>query len=142
MFDDPIAKMTSVMLQRLRNPPKACIELNDHSIRHSVTSYLALGHALQNAYDRIIKFMKDNFPGAPGVDNCLKFHAVETFIAAYTGIEPLEHDMCPDSCIGFTGPFADLTECPMCNKSCWNLPRCGSARASLRHNVKSSDEWH
>ena len=28
--------------------------------------------------------------------------------------------MCVDSCAALTGPFADLEECPLCQKPCYN----------------------
>ena len=99
--------------------------------------YIALEHASQKAYDRVIASTKSNFSGAPGVDNCLKFHMVENLIAAYTGIEPVEHDMCTDSCIGFTGPFTDLTECPICSKSRWNEARLEVSNGRIKLPAKT-----
>ncbi|KAG0698535.1 hypothetical protein DFH29DRAFT_778635, partial [Suillus ampliporus] len=41
-------------------------------------------------------------------------------IAEYTGVESIEHDMCPDTCVAFMGPFANLTCCPICNTDHYN----------------------
>ncbi|KAF8558285.1 hypothetical protein OG21DRAFT_1494075 [Imleria badia] len=81
-FEDPIAKATPTMLARLRNPPEAPIQLNDPGIRHSISTYLALEHVFQAAYERVIKSTKQNFPGAPGAKSCLKFQAIENLIAS------------------------------------------------------------
>lgn len=117
---DPIAQMLSAMLTRIRNLSEGLIELDNPGVQHSIQTYLALEHASQKAYECVIKSTKLNFAGAPGVMNCLSFNGVEHLIAAYTGVEPLEHDMCVNSCAAFTGPFVDLETCPICNESCWN----------------------
>ncbi|KIK79355.1 hypothetical protein PAXRUDRAFT_44911, partial [Paxillus rubicundulus Ve08.2h10] len=44
---------------------------------------------------------------------------VEKLTAAYTGIEAIGHDMCPKSCLAFTGPFEDMDACPMCGMLHW-----------------------
>ncbi len=33
-----------------------------------------------------------------------------------SGVVPIFYDMCPDTCVGFTGPLADCDRCPMCGK--------------------------
>ncbi|KAF8149513.1 hypothetical protein B0H34DRAFT_637894, partial [Crassisporium funariophilum] len=41
-------------------------------------------------------------------------------IADLTGVLPIDHDMCPNSCIAYTGPFVDLKECLYCSESCYD----------------------
>jgi hypothetical protein len=41
---------------------------------------------------------------------------IERIIGEFTGVESITHDMCPDTCLAFTGPFADLEKCPTCDK--------------------------
>ncbi|KIM50462.1 hypothetical protein SCLCIDRAFT_80402, partial [Scleroderma citrinum Foug A] len=50
-------------------------------------------------------------------EDLLSFHNVENLIAAMTGIEKLQHNMCPNSCAAFTGPYSDKEECPLCGTS-------------------------
>jgi hypothetical protein len=76
--------------------------------------YLALEHALQDAYNYIYRSTMQNFAGAEGVDELLSFHAVKNLISQYTGVEAIKHDMCSQSCLAFTGPFMELKNCPMC----------------------------
>lgn len=33
-----------------------------------------------------------------------------------TGVVPIIHDMCVDTCVGFTGPFDALDACPKCSQ--------------------------
>jgi hypothetical protein len=124
------------MLERLRNPPEAPIQLNDPGIRHSISTYLALENASPAANERVIKSTKQNFPDAPGANNCLKFQAVENLITSYTGIEPIEHNMCINSCIGFTGPFSELTKCPRCGKTRWDEVKLEVTNGRIKIPVK------
>ncbi|KAF8546078.1 hypothetical protein OG21DRAFT_1427945 [Imleria badia] len=135
-LEDPIAKVTPTMLARLQNPPKAPIQLNDPAIRHSISTYLALEHASQAVYERVIKSTKQNFPDTPGVNNCLKFQAIENLITLYTGIEPIESDMCINSCIGFTGSFLDLMECPQCGKMRWDEAKLEATNGQVKIPAK------
>lgn len=136
-FEDPIAKMTDTMLNRLRNPPQAPIQIDNSGVRHSISTYLALEHASQTAYERVIKSTQRNFPDAPGIADCLRFGAVEELLQKYTGIDPIQHDMCPQSCVGFTGPFEELTACPICNTSRWNEERLEASRGRLKVPAKT-----
>ena len=45
-------------------------------------------------------------------DNLLSFDQVKQRIHHLSGVVPLEHDMCPDSCIAYTGPYGELDKCP------------------------------
>ena len=106
-------------LTRLHHPPHTPLVIDDPGIRHSLSVYLALEHSSQDAYARVFRSLQKNFAGAPGVTNFQSFHAVEKLLKVYTGVEPLMHDMCPDTCLAFTGPFAALDACTTCGKSRW-----------------------
>ncbi|KAG1884124.1 hypothetical protein F4604DRAFT_1919966 [Suillus subluteus] len=86
-LEDPIAKLDDTALERLRNPPQEPVVIDSPSIRHSISSYLALEHASQEAYNRIQRSTKLNFAGAADVDDILSFYNVEKLIAQYTGVE-------------------------------------------------------
>ena len=64
--------------------------------------------------------MRHNFLIADGVETCLRFGSVEDLIVSHTEIEPVEHEMCPNSCFAITSPFEDLEQCPTCDISRWN----------------------
>lgn len=136
-FRDPIAKMTDAMLDRLHNPPQQPIQIDNPGVKHSLTVYLELEHASQCAYDGVIKSTQRSFLQAKGVKECLKFGTVENLLAAYMGIEPIHHDMCPNSCLGFMGPFQDLDECPMCNTSRWNEAKLLATQGQLKVPAKT-----
>ena len=77
-----------------------------------------------------------NFAESPGSADILSFHAVEKKIAQYTGVEYVEHDMCPDSCAAFSGPFADLEHCPVCDTSRWDLNQLQASNGRVKVAAK------
>ncbi|KIO05716.1 hypothetical protein M404DRAFT_139962, partial [Pisolithus tinctorius Marx 270] len=38
---------------------------------------------------------------------------IKKLIAGYTGVDSIEHDMCPDTCVAFTCPYSSLDMCPI-----------------------------
>lgn len=126
-LEDQSAKMSDEALQRLRNPPRGPIDVNSPAIRHSISTYLALEHASQDAYNRIRRSLMQNFSGIDGVDDILSFHAVEKLVAAHTGVEPIIHDMCSQSCMAYTGPYATLEHCTVCGTSRWDQAKLAAS---------------
>ncbi|KAL1726288.1 hypothetical protein EV714DRAFT_219579, partial [Schizophyllum commune] len=43
--------------------------------------------------------------------------ATARLVQRLSGVVPVRHDMCPNSCIAYTGPFSAYTECPECRTS-------------------------
>ena len=50
-------------------------------------------------------------------DAILSFDQVKRRIRWLSGVVPLEHDMCTNSCVAFTGPYSELDCCPRCSES-------------------------
>ncbi|KIK25335.1 hypothetical protein PISMIDRAFT_9691 [Pisolithus microcarpus 441] len=119
-LEDPVAKLSPLALERLRNPPRQPLRIDNPSHRHSISTYLATEHSSKDAYEKIRRSTSQNFPGARGVDDILSYHNVENLIASLTGVEKVQHDMCPNSCAAFTGPFSDREQCLLCGASHWN----------------------
>ncbi|KAG1824881.1 uncharacterized protein BJ212DRAFT_1476169 [Suillus subaureus] len=137
-LDDPIAKLSDDALEWLRNPPHGPIVINSPGVHQSISMYLALEHASQDAYNCIRRATARNFGGADGVDNLLSFYNVKKLITQYTGVESIEHDMCPKSCLAFTGPYADLDQCPLCTMSRWDQAKL---QASNGHNKVAAQKF-
>ncbi|KAG1847252.1 hypothetical protein C8R48DRAFT_547524, partial [Suillus tomentosus] len=129
-LDDPISKLLYDALDRLRNPPQGPIDIDRPGIRHSISMYLALEHASQDAYNRIQRSTMRNF--AQGNEDILSFYAVEKLISKYTGVESIDHDMCPNTCLAYTGPYAHLDNCPICDASRWDQARLRSTNGRVK----------
>ncbi|KAG1893061.1 uncharacterized protein F5891DRAFT_963520 [Suillus fuscotomentosus] len=113
-LDDPIAKLDEDAKKNLREPLRELPNVVDPIVRHGITMYYALEHSSRNAYERICASMQRTYPDAEAMPS---FRRTERIIAEYTGIKSITHDMCPDTCIAFTGPFTDLDQCPICHKT-------------------------
>lgn len=74
---DLLAQICEDALVRLRDPPRAPIDIDHPGIRHSISMYLALEHASQDAYNRIRRSTLRNLTGAEGANEILSFHTVE-----------------------------------------------------------------
>ena len=44
----------------------------------------------------------------------MTFDQVKRRICWLSGVVPLEHDKCPNTCVAYTGPYEDLNACPCC----------------------------
>ena len=49
----------------------------------------------------------------------LSYHRVEQQAWKLSGVLTWEHHICVWSCVGFTGPYANLEQCPCCGESCY-----------------------
>ncbi|KAG2349710.1 hypothetical protein BDR05DRAFT_972677 [Suillus weaverae] len=112
-LDDPLAKLSDDALDQLRNLPQGPIIINSPGVRQSISMYLVLKHGSQEAYNQMQRATMHNFEAANGAEEILSFYNVEKLIHQHTGVELIEHDMCPESCLAFTGPFAHLESCPI-----------------------------
>ncbi|KAG1740909.1 hypothetical protein EDB19DRAFT_1584313, partial [Suillus lakei] len=56
-------------------------------------------------------------------DDILSHYCVKQAVAELSGVVPIVHDMCVNTCLAFTGPFAHLDVCPRCGESCWDAKK-------------------
>ena len=118
-LNDPVAHLGEEAVEWLQNPPDEVICIDNPGTRFSITAYLALENTSQIAYNRVCQAARIAFAGASGGDSILSFHNFEKLIASYTDVVSIKHDMCCNTCIAYTGPFAHLDTCPTCTTSRW-----------------------
>ena len=109
------SQFTAAELHALRNPQESLSSPSDDpdlwlSIRFFISS---LDHRQsQKAYSESRLDIQEHFPEA----QMLSYDRVKRQVSDLSGLVTWKHDMCVDSCVGFTGPFADLEDCPRCHK--------------------------
>ena len=54
-------------------------------------------------------------------DNIFTHNLVKHIMRHLTGVVPLIHDMCINTCIAYTGPYQDLERCPLCDEPQYNM---------------------
>lgn len=100
--------MSELAIQRLRNPPTEPIHIENQGIQHLISVYLTLEHASQQAFEQVCQSTAHNLADSTMAKDILTFAATEQVITQYMGIESIEHNMCPQTCLAFTGPYAVL----------------------------------
>ncbi|KAI6002365.1 hypothetical protein F5J12DRAFT_722964, partial [Pisolithus orientalis] len=113
-LDDPVAKLDDAALHRLCNPLCTQLEIDDDVICFGLKVYFSLKHSAILAYESIQQSAACCFEGR--AISIPSYYNIEKLITEYTGVESIEHDMCPDSCVAFTGPYSALDKCPICEE--------------------------
>ena len=86
---------------------------DDPALRLSLLNYISFMGCSQDTYEAAHQNLSQCFPDI----KLLSFYWIERQARNLSGIITWEHHMCVDSCVDFTGPFADLERCPDCGKS-------------------------
>ncbi|KAF7356061.1 hypothetical protein MVEN_00935900 [Mycena venus] len=100
------------VIHRLRNPIQECVDVSDDKdFRLSIDTYLADTYASEATYEATRRGFLRHSPDI----GMLSHHEIKKEIENMTGVVPITHDMCPDSCIAYTGHWDKLEECPKCH---------------------------
>ena len=114
-----VSQLSPGELLALRNPQEDQFSPSDDQDLHlSIDFYISsLDHAQsQKAYTKSRENILKHFPGS----NMLSYDQVKRRVSNLSGIVTWKHDMCFNSCVGFTGPFSDLVDCPYCHEPRYN----------------------
>ena len=113
------SQFSAAELRALRNPQELhSSPSGDRDLRLSIKSYIATLDHLQSqkSYARSRENIMECFPES----KMLSYDQVKRKVSQLSGVITWKHHMCVNSCLAFTGPFADLEECPR--------PRCREPR--------------
>lgn len=99
-------------LERLRNPPRQSLCIDDPSTILALRMFMALEHSSQDTYVQIREAVIECYPDS----DVPPFHRVKTILANLSGVESLVDHMCINSCTAFVGPYADYDMCPECGQ--------------------------
>ena len=93
----------------LRHPIQNEVNLlDDPDILFSLRLFLST----TSASDQVFNDVRSDILIRHPEDNVLSLASVKKKIQELTGVVPIVHDMCPNSCIAYTGPFSNLDKCP------------------------------
>ena len=87
--------------------------MSDPDLRQSLDFYLATELASQDTYKKSVAAVQQQNPE----HELFSLHGIEQKIADLSGVVPVAHNMCINSCTAFTGPYAELDSCPYCGTS-------------------------
>ncbi len=97
--------------------------LDDHeALRTAIKLFIASETASEEVFnksrnvfnDAMQRQLGDNFEALPSL------YVVKERIKEITGVYPLMHDMCPNTCMAYTGPFSELSSCTKCSTPRYN----------------------
>jgi len=112
-FEHEKGQWTEDKLGSFLDPLHELWNLDDPQLRLSLQIYLSLtAHSSEVTYNAVHSNIKECYPES----TMLLFDQVQTQLKAITGIVPLHSDMCINTCLAYTGPFAPLTDCPFCGE--------------------------
>jgi hypothetical protein len=116
-LDDIGMRMDEEDLERLRKPPTHEINLeSEPDLRLALDLFLANYTSSVDAYNQNRKAMQRRHPE----DEVYTYDQAKRLVRHLSGIVPLAHDMCINTCIAYVGPFGDLETCPYCNTPRYN----------------------
>jgi hypothetical protein len=103
---------------RLKNPIAEPINLeDDHNLRAGIDIFLDTTNASDETY-KDVRISVNGYLERIGVDlethSIPTLHSVKKTIGELTGVHSIMTDMCPNTCIAYTGPFSALDLCPEC----------------------------
>ncbi|KAF8583438.1 hypothetical protein K439DRAFT_1647251 [Ramaria rubella] len=115
--------------EQLKNPPQEVFCVNDPNELYSLKQYLAVQNASQGNHNSC-------YPKDP----MLLHSQIKSKVAQWSGVEPMVHNMCPNSCMSYTGPFKDLEsfskgQTKVAAQKFYTLP-LGPQLQALWHNPK------
>ena len=99
---------------------------DDPSLKLSLLNYISFMGCSQDMYEAARQNTNQCYPDI----ELLSHYRVERQARLLSGVITWEHHMCVKSCVGFTGPFADLEQCP----------NCGAARYEEKDLEESNGE--
>ena len=100
-------------IDQLQNPYPEVLDMSNPNLRQSLDFYLATELASRDTYRKSVVAVQQWNPE----HELLSFHGIEQKIADLSGVVPVTHNMCINSCSAFTGPYAALDSCPYCGTS-------------------------
>ncbi|KAF8834981.1 hypothetical protein BDN67DRAFT_913815, partial [Paxillus ammoniavirescens] len=132
-LDDTDIGLNETGVHLLQNPPMEPLSIEgDKVLEVAIKLFLGLPNTNRDYNTTCQTFMKFN--------NCSKFPSlsqIKDIIMILSGIEPAIHDMCPKSCITFTGPFMDFGHCAECSESCWKTDAHGELEGGINSAICS-----
>ncbi|KAF8150585.1 hypothetical protein B0H34DRAFT_801527 [Crassisporium funariophilum] len=104
---------------RLRDPITKPVNLDENpNVRAGIDIFLDTTNASDTTYTDV-RASVNSYLGRLGIDleenSVPLLHSVKKIVGDITGVHSITTDMCENTCIAYTGPFANLESCPKCN---------------------------
>ncbi|GBE80227.1 hypothetical protein SCP_0214370 [Sparassis crispa] len=111
-------------IHRLHHPIEAPLDIDDPDLLLSIEIFLSVTNTSQATYTAVRGAILHRYPE----NTILTFDQVKSKIAELSGVVPIIQDMCVNTCLAYTGPFAELDQCPTCGEPRYDTTSNGKKR--------------
>ncbi|KAL0061010.1 hypothetical protein AAF712_012183 [Marasmius tenuissimus] len=105
-------------VERPKNPRTTPVTFDTNGEKLSVKLYLSHRDTSIEKYNETCEAIEDAHPPQTDDDKLLSHYRVQKLVRDLTGINGIDSEMCPNSCLAYAGEYKDLQECSECG-----LPR-------------------
>ncbi len=105
-----IASWKPDVINKLRNPDQGPLVIEDQDKLFSMKLFSVTAKSSQATYNEVREAILERHPEDP----ILSYDQAKKAVQDNSGVVPMLDDMCPESCLAFTGPYKDLEICPKC----------------------------
>ena len=119
MLED--SPLSSEVIESLHNPSHTTLDdeiKNTPNLLLCLDLFLMLESYLDQAYTNVCNVIEKHFPDR---NQLFSHYQMKNQIEWLSGIVSMGTDMCPNSCMAYTGPLADHTTCLYCNAARYKL---------------------
>ncbi len=110
-------KLDPETLHRLRNPTQQPLAIDDEDLLLAIRLFFATSNASQEVYNSSRIAILLRHPDDP----ILTYYQIKKKVQELSGVIIMEDDMCPKSCIAYTGTaYGSLEACPKCGTGRWD----------------------
>ena len=121
-------------LETFKNPQGLSFSPSeDPDLLLSISNYVANLNASQDIYRKNRLNIQRRSPEV----KMLSYDQVKRRVSSLSGVLTWQHDMCVDSCVGFTGPYARLEECPRCQQPRYDPEKLAKSNGRTKVPQKS-----
>ncbi|KIY61147.1 hypothetical protein CYLTODRAFT_363239 [Cylindrobasidium torrendii FP15055 ss-10] len=114
-LDDKYSGLHPDDIDAIRNPPEERLDIVDPTLRLSLDIFLALENTLEESYAAVRAAIQRYDPAC----EMFSYKQVLSRVKLLTGVVPIYHDMCINSCMAYTGIHAELSLCKHCGEPRW-----------------------
>ena len=115
-------------MEHLRNPPHKTLVIKDPNLHLSLDIFLAISHASNETYKLVYDAILQCYPDS----GILSLDQIKCHVTNISGVVPTIHDMCPNTCIAYTGPFSNLSACLECNEPYYDQLKLLHSRGKMK----------
>lgn len=121
------------IIDRLRTPQASTINLEeDEALRAGLELFVGTKHLPEEVYNTARNVYNRSMQ-RQGVDMTMpSLYTVKEQMQEMTGVHPIMHDMCPNSCIAYTGPLSDLESCSSCGTPRYDQEVFASSNGNIK----------